>query len=102
MSPALSAMVPAHDEAESLPLLIERLEAVLKATGGAFEVIVVDDRSRDETFDVLLALQASRPWLRIIRFSRNFGEEVARAAGLGRHAATSSSSSTPTSSTRRS
>lgn len=82
ISPAVSAVVPAHDEAESLPLLIERLEVALDATDGAFEVIVVDDRSRDETFDVLLALRASRPWLRIIRFSRNFGKEVALAAGL--------------------
>lgn len=63
IAPAGSAVVPVHDEAGSLSLPIERVEAVLKTNGEDVEVIV-DDRSRDETLDVLLALLANRPWLR--------------------------------------
>ena len=84
-SPALiSVVVPSFNEADHLPALLNRLEQTLPPLCGAFEVIVVDDRSADETYPLLLRLKAERPWLRILRFSRNFGKEIALAAGLRR------------------
>lgn len=78
----LSVVVPAYNEAATLPRLVAALEVELDALGVPFEVIVVDDRSTDGSFAVLRALRATRPWLRALRFSRNFGKEVAQAAGL--------------------
>lgn len=80
--PFISVVVPAHNEADNLPILVERLGLLLAADNATFEVIVVDDRSTDNTYNVLLSLRLGRPWLRVIRFSRNFGKEVALAAGL--------------------
>lgn len=50
--------------------------------GKSFEVIFVDDGSRDDTYTILCRLHQQRPWLKIIRFKRNFGQTAAIAAGL--------------------
>lgn len=79
----ISIVSPVYNEAASLPRLLEALERELRSTGRAFEVVLVDDRSADDSFAVMSALRTGRPWLKLIRFSRNFGKEVALAAGLG-------------------
>lgn len=78
----LTIVVPAFNEAKSLPKLVERLEAVFGPTGIPFEAIVVDDGSKDGTLATLTELRIGRPWLCFLRFSRNFGKEIALAAGL--------------------
>ncbi len=78
----LSIVIPVYNEARGLPLLLPRLLPVLEATGLAWEVMFVDDGSRDATLDVLRAANRSDTRIRAIALSRNFGKEIAVAAGL--------------------
>jgi glycosyltransferase involved in cell wall biosynthesis len=55
----------------------------LRGAGRSCEVIVVDDGSRDNSFALLREAAASRPWLRLVRFRRNYGQTAAMAAGFG-------------------
>jgi len=81
----LTIVVPAFNEADNLEPLVARLTAVLVRLALPFEILVVDDRSTDATFERLLALNAGDARIKALRFSRNFGKEIALAAGL-RHA----------------
>lgn len=78
----LSVVVPAFNEAALIADLLDRLRRTLDEIAVPFEVIVVDDRSTDATFAILTRLRQDRPWLKTARFSRNFGKEIALAAGL--------------------
>lgn len=84
--PELSIVVPVFNEADNLPLLVERLRPVLDAAVSSWEIVCIDDGSRDGTLSVLRLLGAADPRVRAISFSRNFGKEIAIAAGLD-HAA---------------
>lgn len=84
--PELSIVVPVHNEADNLPLLVERLKTVLAGEVSSWELVCVDDGSRDGTLSVLKLLNASDPRISAVSFSRNFGKEIAIAAGLD-HAA---------------
>lgn len=78
----LSVVLPTFREEVGIERMLAVLEDVLSGMNQAFEVIVVDDGSPDRTFDVVSNLCQTRPWLRAIRFSRNFGKEAALLAGL--------------------
>ncbi len=80
--PELSIVVPVHNEADNLPLLVERLNAVLANEVASWELVCVDDGSRDGTLSVLRLLNAQDPRIVAVSFSRNFGKEIAIAAGL--------------------
>ncbi len=80
-TPELTVIVPVFNESENLRPLVERLVPAL-ACVGSFEVIFVDDGSNDDTMAALRALNAADPRLRGLSFSRNFGKEVAIAAGV--------------------
>lgn len=80
--PELSIVVPVHDEADNLPILVERLKTVLAGAVSSWELVCVDDGSRDGTLSVLKLLSASDPRISAVSFSRNFGKEIAIAAGL--------------------
>lgn len=83
VAPVLSVVVPLFNEAEGLPLLHRRLVDTLRTMELAtWELVFVDDGSRDDTFAVLSRLAGSDPNIRGIRFARNFGKEAAMAAGL--------------------
>ena len=82
MMPELSVVIPIHNEAASLEQLHRELTATLGAAGLLYEIIVVDDGSTDESFEILARLQAIDPHLRVIRFRRNFGQTAAFAAGF--------------------
>ena len=73
----LSVVTPAYNEARNLPVLHERLCGVLDGLDLEWEWIVVDDHSRDDTFEVLCGLAAKDPRVRGIRLSRNFGSHTA-------------------------
>jgi dolichol-phosphate mannosyltransferase len=77
----LSVVVPAYNEVESLPLLLARLRGVL-APLGPYEVVIIDDGSRDGTIEFLRRAGAEHPELRYVSFSRNFGHQNALRAGL--------------------
>jgi glycosyltransferase involved in cell wall biosynthesis len=75
-------VIPVYDEATSIPLLLPRLVPVLEATGAAFEVIFVDDGSRDRTASLIREAHARDGRIKLVALSRNFGKEIAVAAGL--------------------
>jgi len=80
--PELSIVVPVYNEADNLAPLVARLEPILDAQVSSWEIICVDDGSRDGTLAALRALNAQDSRISAISFSRNFGKEVAIAAGL--------------------
>jgi glycosyltransferase involved in cell wall biosynthesis len=78
----LSVVVPAFNEAESLPELHRELVAVLEGLGMPWEVLYVDDGSRDGTDRVIESLCAQEPRARGVLLSRNFGKSAALATGF--------------------
>ncbi|MCX7172122.1 MAG: glycosyltransferase family 2 protein [Proteobacteria bacterium] len=81
-APELSVVVPAFNEAEGIGAFLERLADILRGCCSAFEIWVIDDGSRDATWEQLRAAQQHLPELRGVRFTRNFGKEAAILAGL--------------------
>lgn len=78
----VSVVCPVHNEQPHLTLFLESLVAALKALQQPYEIIVVDDGSRDASFLTALLFQKQHPHLKLLRFSRNFGKEIALTAGL--------------------
>jgi glycosyltransferase involved in cell wall biosynthesis len=78
----LSVVVPAYNEEEVLPEFHRRLSAVLVTLQGDFEVVYINDGSRDRTLEVLRSLRAEDPHVSIVDLSRNFGKEIALTAGI--------------------
>ncbi|NOT29099.1 MAG: glycosyltransferase family 2 protein [Planctomycetes bacterium] len=85
---SLSIVVPVYNSAATLPKLAERLHSVLTDIGLPFEVVLVEDGSRDGSFEVIAELAQSRPWLRGFCLLRNFGQHNALLCGIrnARHA----------------
>jgi glycosyltransferase involved in cell wall biosynthesis len=81
-APELSVVIPVLNEERNAPLIAERIGAALAGCVERFEIVFVDDGSRDGTLAAIRALAASDPRIRAVSFSRNFGKEVALAAGL--------------------
>jgi glycosyltransferase involved in cell wall biosynthesis len=80
--PVLSLVVPCYNEAAGLASFWARAGDALSALGIPAEAVFVDDGSRDATFAVLSGLAARDPRVRVVALSRNFGKEIALAAGL--------------------
>jgi glycosyltransferase involved in cell wall biosynthesis len=78
----ISIVIPVYNEAESLPLLHAELDAALRAYGQSYEIIAVDDGSRDASWPVLQQLAAADPRVVAVRLRRNFGQTAAFAAGF--------------------
>jgi polyisoprenyl-phosphate glycosyltransferase len=81
MTPRLSIVAPCFNEAANLPELVRRITASV-APLGSFEIVLVDDGSRDDSVAVMQRLAASDPRVRWIALSRNFGHQRALRAGL--------------------
>lgn len=79
--PGLSIVIPCYNEAENLNRLLPRLQSVLQSLVTDWEVILVDDGSRDATHEVF-AFWSAQPGFQVIQLSRNFGKEAALTAGL--------------------
>jgi glycosyltransferase involved in cell wall biosynthesis len=82
MSDKVTVVVPAFNEAESLPELLEKVGAVLDREGRDWEMIVVDDGSTDDTVSTLGRLRAANPRLRFRSFLRNYGKSSALAVAF--------------------
>jgi glycosyltransferase involved in cell wall biosynthesis len=86
--PQVSIVIPCFDEEQTIARLCAALDttiAELEAAGRPTEVLVIDDGSSDGSFARLKEAQAAgRPWLRLVRFRRNFGQTAAMAAGFER------------------
>jgi glycosyltransferase involved in cell wall biosynthesis len=81
-SASLSVVVPVYNSQDSLPLLIERLEPVLAAHARNFEAILVNDGSRDRSWEVVCQLTDRYPWVRGISLMRNYGQHNALLCGI--------------------
>ena len=82
LNPEISVVIPLRDEEENVVPLHAELTDVLDQMGISYEVILVDDGSTDRTFERLADIQARDQTVRIIRFTRNFGQTAAFAAGF--------------------
>ena len=78
----LSVVIPAHNEEAGIAHALSVIKDILASCGMDWEIIVVDDGSRDRTFDRLRELAAEEARFKGVRFSRNFGKEAALLAGL--------------------
>lgn len=79
----VTIIIPAYNEEESLPLLYERLNNVInKLDNYEFEMLFVNDGSKDKTIKIIKELRSSDKRVSYVDFSRNFGKEVAMIAGL--------------------
>lgn len=79
----LSIVIPLHNEAESLPLLMQSISTVLDTTGHTYEVIFIDDGSIDQSFSVLKKLHAEYgAKVKVIRFTRNYGKSAGLSIGI--------------------
>jgi glycosyltransferase involved in cell wall biosynthesis len=79
--PAIVCVLPAWNEAETLPVIVPEIAAHLSRVSPHVQIIVVDDGSTDATAAVTVALGATHP-VTLVRLSRNFGKEAAISAGL--------------------
>jgi len=78
----LSVVVPVYNEAENIAELLERLEGTIESTGRSYELILVNDGSRDRSLELLRAEALRRPKLVVIDLNRNYGQHAAVFAGL--------------------
>lgn len=81
-SPAFSVVVPCYNEQEVLPTFHQRLSAVMEGIGTPWEVVYVNDGSRDQTLAGMYALAEQDGRVSVVNLSRNFGKEIALTAGL--------------------
>lgn len=80
----ISVVVPVYNESANIGPLLDRLIPVLDGVGSSYEVVFVDDGSRDGTSETVLEAGAANPSVRLVRLSRNFGHQAALVAGLER------------------
>jgi len=80
--PRASIVVPLYNEEDNVVPLHEAITQALEGTGIDYEVVLVDDGSRDETFARAEALVAGDPRVRVVKFRRNYGQTAAMAAGI--------------------
>ena len=79
---AVSVVIPVYNEEDNLEPLTERLHRVLTGVGCSFEVIFVDDGSRDRSLEILRRVQEKHEEIRVIQLNRNYGQHAAVFAGL--------------------
>lgn len=80
----VSVVVPLYNEEECVDELHRQITAALEPTGLQYEIVIVDDGSRDRSFERLAALHERDPHLKVVRFRRNFGQTAAFSAGFDR------------------
>src|ERR1700738_1410865 len=82
VDPLLSLVVPVFNEDESINLFLDTVEPYLDSAGLRFEIVFVNDGSRDDTLAHLLDRSARDPRIKVVNLSRNFGKEAALTAGI--------------------
>lgn len=80
--PALSFIIPAKDEQDSVKLLYREIRATVERLGKTFEIIFIDDGSIDNTFDILKKIHSKDKRVRVIRLRGNFGKSIALQLGF--------------------
>lgn len=84
MIPTISIVLPVFNESQTLPALYARLAGVMRRLGESYELVFVNDGSRDGSLDVLKKLAAEDSKMRVVSLSRNFGHQMAITCGLDR------------------
>ncbi len=82
MKPTISVVAPVYNEEDVLPELVRRVRAVMEETGETWELVLVDDGSRDRSAQIIAELHEADPRVTGVSFSRNFGFQIAVTAGL--------------------
>jgi glycosyltransferase involved in cell wall biosynthesis len=82
VTPEISVVIPLRNEEPNVLPLYDELTAALEPLARPYELILVDDGSDDRTFERLVGVQGRDPRVRVIRFTRNFGQTAAFAAGF--------------------
>ena len=82
MEESVSIVIPVYEEEESLPHLYKSIKDVMDRLGRNYEIVFVDDGSKDGTFKVLESFQKKDPAVVVVSFRRNFGQTAAMAAGF--------------------
>lgn len=82
MNPTFSIIAPIYNETECLETLYQRVSAVMDSTHESWELILVDDGSRDGSTEIIRRLAQADPRVRPVIFARNFGHQIAVTAGL--------------------
>jgi len=82
MGPVLSIVAPAYNEEKNVPAFVAALIPVLESIGEPFEVVFVDDGSKDGTLGMLAAAASQDPRIKVVGLARNFGKDIALSAGL--------------------
>jgi len=82
MQPTFTIIAPVYNEAESLPVLYQRVKEVMDTTGEPWELMLVDDGSKDGSTDMIRSLAKQDERVRPVIFARNFGHQIAVTAGL--------------------
>lgn len=77
-------MIPLYNEAESLPELASWIERVMSENNFSYEILFINDGSRDNSMEVIRGLQASNPYIHCVSFSRNYGKSPALDTGFAR------------------
>jgi glycosyltransferase involved in cell wall biosynthesis len=79
---SLSVTIPIYNSVEILPVLLQRLDVVLPTLSARFEVILLDDGSPDDSWNVILRLSREYHWLRGVNLMRNYGQHNALLCGI--------------------
>ncbi len=82
MSKTLSLIVPVYNEEEVLPVSFEKMDAEMKKLGYPYEIIYVNDGSRDGSMKILRGIAKENPQVKVRSFSRNFGHQTAVTCGM--------------------
>jgi glycosyltransferase involved in cell wall biosynthesis len=78
----VSIVIPVYNEEESVSLLYGKIKNVAETLDIPYEIVFVDDGSRDKTFTILTTIHHTDPHVKVIRFRKNFGQTAAMAAGF--------------------
>jgi glycosyltransferase involved in cell wall biosynthesis len=79
---SFSVVIPVYNEVENIPLLYEKLSEVVLPLGREWEIVFVDDGSRDGSLEILRELAKCDERVKVVRFRRNYGQTAAMQAGL--------------------
>lgn len=82
MDKKLSLVVPVFNEQEVMPESFRRTKEAMDTLGYHYEIIYIDDGSRDATWEILSSIAKDNPQVTALRFSRNFGHQLAVTAGM--------------------
>ncbi len=80
--PRYSVVTPIYNEEGNIPALYERVREVMEKTGESWELVTVNDGSRDRSLEMLYELVDQDPRVKVVNFARNFGHQIAVTAGL--------------------